>query len=124
MDFYVHYIHLMEVMLVYINIYLHQHIITSGCSGRPYIRYLRKLGMKLLEECSLTYLSNTTKIFVNGAWVGCTHNPIVIRDTMKLHKRNNMIDIYTSIAFNISRNELSICTDAGRPIRPLILYDE
>ena len=106
------------------NVGLHKHLststhITSGCSGIPYIRYLRKLGMKILEECSLTYLSNTTKIFVNGGWVGCTHNPIVIRDTMKLHKRNNNIDIYTSIAFNISRNELSICTDAGRPIRPL-----
>ena len=37
---------------------------------------------------------------------------------MKLHRRNNMIDIYTSLAFNIKK-EINICTDAGRPIRPL-----
>ena len=111
------------------NIGLHKHLsasthITSGCSGIPFIQYLRKLGMKLLEECSLTYLSNTTKIFINGAWVGCSHNPVQIRDILKLHKRNGMIYIYTSIAFNISRNELSICTDAGRPIRPLFYMVE
>ena len=30
-----------------------------------------------------------------------------------------MIDIYTSISFNIKKNEIIICTDAGRPMRPL-----
>ena len=46
-------------------------------------------------------------------------DPLRIINIMKLHRRNNMIDIYTSIHFNIERNEISICTDAGRPIRPL-----
>ena len=106
------------------NIGLHKHLststhITSGCSGIPFITYLRKIGgtgIKLLEECSLLYLSQATKVFLNGAWIGCTHNPIQIVSIMKLHKRNNMIDIFTSIAFNISRNEILIGTDAGRPI--------
>ena len=68
----------------------------------------------------------TTKVFVNGAWIGCTHNPLRIRDIMKLHRRNNMIDIYTSISFDVKNNEISICTDAGRPMRPLfyIMNDE
>ena len=107
------------------NVGLHKHLassthITSGCSGQPYINYLRKIGkIKLLDECSYKYLSNSTKIFINGAWIGCTHDPIRIRDIIKLHKRNNMIDIYTSVAFNISKNELSLWTDGGRPIRPL-----
>ena len=38
---------------------------------------------------------------------------------MKIHRRNNMIDIYTSISFNIKRNEIIICSDSGRPMRPL-----
>ena len=109
------------------NVGLHKHLststhITSGCSGIPFITYLRKIGgtgIKLLEECSLLYLSQATKVFINGAWIGCTHNPMEIVSIMKLHKRNNMIDIFTSIAFNISRNEILIGTDAGRPIRPL-----
>jgi len=106
------------------NVGLHKHlstttIITKGCSGRPFINYLRKLQIKLLEECSLNYMKYTTKVFVNGAWIGCTHNPLRIRDIMKLHRRNNMIDIYTSISFDVKNNEISICTDAGRPMRPL-----
>ena len=109
------------------NIGLHKHLststhVTSGCSGRPYINYLRNLqntGIKLLEECSYDYLSSSTKIFVNGNWIGCTHNPLKIITIMKLHRRNNFIDIYTSIYFNIQKNEIIICSDAGRPIRPL-----
>ena len=109
------------------NVGLHKHlsistIITKGCSGLPYIEYFRKLperGVKLLEECSIEYLKNTTKIFINGAWIGATDNPIAIINLMKLHRRNNMIDTFTSIGFDIKKNEIIICTDSGRPVRPL-----
>ena len=48
------------------NVGLHKHLsssthITSGCSGLPYIIYLRNIkegGIKLLEECSLTYIKH------------------------------------------------------------------
>ena len=106
------------------NVGLHKHlaastVITKGCSGKAFVNYLRKLKIKLLEECSLDYMKHTTKIFVNGAWIGCCDEPVKIISIMKLHRRNNMIDIYTSLAFNIKKNEINICTDAGRPIRPL-----
>ena len=106
------------------NVGLHNHmsvstIITKGASGKPYIDYLRKLGMKLIEECSLNYMKYTTKVFINGAWIGCVSDPFKIINIMRLHRRNNMIDIYTSIAFNIKNNEILICSDAGRPMRPL-----
>ena len=38
---------------------------------------------------------------------------------MKLHRRNGMIDIFTSISFDILKNEIIIFTDAGRLMRPL-----
>ena len=106
------------------NVGLHNHmsistIISKGASGKPYINYLRKLGVKILEECSLNYMKYTTKIFINGIWIGCTHDPMRIISIMKIHRRNNMIDIYTSISFNIKRNEIIICSDSGRPMRPL-----
>jgi len=109
------------------NVGLHNHmslstIITKGSSGKPYIDYLRKLGMKLIEECSLNYMKYTTKVFINGAWIGCVSDPFKIVNIMRLHRRNNMIDIYTSIAFNIKNNEISICSDAGRPMRPLFYF--
>ena len=109
------------------NVGLHKHlsvstVITKGCSGLPYIEYFRKLknqGVKLIEECSIEYLKNTTKIFINGAWIAATHNPHEIINLMKLHRRNNMIDIFTSVGFDIKKNEIIICTDSGRPVRPL-----
>ena len=38
---------------------------------------------------------------------------------MAITQRNNIINKHTSIYFNIRHNEISIYTDAGRPIRPL-----
>ena len=64
------------------------------------------LNIKLIEECSINYMKYTTKIFVNGSWIGCTADPLEIINIMKLHRRNKMIDIYTSITFNIKRNEI------------------
>jgi len=106
------------------NVGLHKHlststIITSGTSGRPYIKLARELGMKLLNECSYNELSNLSKVFVNGAWVGSAHFPMKIIEKLRLMKRNGIIDIYTSISFNTKKNEIIVWTDSGRPCRPL-----
>ena len=111
------------------NCGLHKHLatsthITNGVSAKPYIKYLRNMKMVLLEECSIEMLSNLTKIFLNGAWVGCTKDPINITETMKLHRRNNLIYVYTSILFDIKRNEIQIWVDAGRLCRPLIYIND
>ena len=52
-------------------------------------------------------------------WIGATDTPIEIINLMKLHRRNHMIDTFTSIGFDIKKNEIIICTDSGRPVRPL-----
>jgi len=106
------------------NVGLHKHlststVITSGTSGKPYIKLIRELGMKLLTECSYKELSMLSKVFVNGAWVGCAHFPIKILEKLKLMKRNNIINIYTSVSFNTKKNEIIVWTDSGRPCRPL-----
>ena len=106
------------------NVGLHNHlststIITKGSSSFPYIELLRKLNVKMLEECSLLYLSATTKVFVNGNWIGNISDPIKLKNTLKLYKLNSLIDRYVSVSFNTKRNEILVCTDAGRPMRPL-----
>ena len=106
------------------NIGLHKHLsimthITSGTSGKPFISWLRNKGMRLLEECSTLYISHTTKVFVNGSWVGVINNPQDIIGSLKAYRRNGLIPIFTSIRWNISRNEIIISTDKGRPMRPV-----
>ena len=110
------------------NTGLHKHLststhITNGVASKPYINYLRMLDMLLLEECSLDLISISTKIFLNGAWIGISIKPIELVKTIKLHRRNNIIYIYTSVLFDIKRNEIQIWVDAGRPCRPLFYIE-
>jgi DNA-directed RNA polymerase II subunit RPB2 len=111
------------------NCGLHKHLsivnhITSGCDIKPYINYLRYLGVQLLNECSYEYLSKVTKVFINGNWIGTTTNPSDLTKLMRFHRRNNIIDIYTSIYWNIKLNEIIICTDSGRPCRPVAILED
>ena len=76
--------------------------------------------MQLLEECKLNYLSNASKIFINGAWVGVTITPLEMKNRLILYRRNGLFSIYISISWNIKRNEIYIQTDAGRPLHPLL----
>ena len=111
------------------NCGLHKHLsisntITSGCSGKPYIKYLRNLGMLLLSESSNDYISKTTKIFLNGNWIGTTKEPKNLVDLMRLHRRNNIVDTFTSVFWNILLNEIFISTDGGRPCHPIAILKD
>ena len=107
------------------NIGLHKHLaistyITSGFSSKPMIAWMRNnASMKLLQECSNQYLANTTKVIVNGNWVGVLNNPIEIVENMKILRRNGIIPVFTSISFDYMHNEIYIYTDAGRLSRPI-----
>lgn len=61
------------------------------------------------------------KVFVNGAWVGYSENPHTLFLNLKELKYKGVINIYTSISFNYKREELKICNDSGRLLRPLII---
>jgi DNA-directed RNA polymerase II subunit RPB2 len=60
------------------------------------------------------------KVFVNGAWLGNTATPIELYNTFKDKKSKGIINIYTSIVFDIKNKEIRICNDAGRLTRPVL----
>ena len=60
------------------------------------------------------------KVFVNGCWLGITEDPIVLYNDMKDKKYKGIINIYTSIIFDIKMLEIRICNDGGRLTRPLL----
>ena len=117
------------------NIGLHKHLaisafVTSGSSAYPFIKWLRaNMPMKLKLECSPEYLANSSKIIVNGNWVGVIDNPIdpnVSLDfigMLKLFRRNGVIPSFTSISFDYEHNEVYIFTDVGRLTRPIYYID-
>jgi len=109
------------------NIGLHKYLsimayITKGTSGYPFIKLLKNgdFNLKILEECTPIYISNNTKVFINGFWIGITTTPKEFKNTLVLYRRNGIIDTFTSIYWDIELNELKIHTDAGRPCHPLL----
>lgn len=98
--------------------------ITTGFSGHPMIKWMRDIaGMKLLEECPRKYLFSSTKIFVNGAWIGVVMNPDEVTLILKTYRRYGLISPFVSCNWDIQTNEIFIFTDGGRLCRPLFYYD-
>ena len=107
------------------NIGLHKHLsigaqITCNSSGIKMENWIRKkVAMKLVLECTPSYISKCSKIFVNGKWIGVIEKPLNFVNKMKLYRRNGIIPIYTSISFDYRRKIVNIYTDSGRLIRPI-----
>jgi DNA-directed RNA polymerase II subunit RPB2 len=112
------------------NIGLHKHLaisthITIGSSIYPIIKWLRAhTSMELILECSPEYLGNTSKIFINGNWIGVIDKPLELVKMLKLYRRNGIIPTFISISFNYQNNEINIYTDAGRLTRPIYYIED
>ena len=98
-------------------------LITNYSPSQPIIDILDGLNIKKLEECNYTNLIDTTKIFINGDWYGVTHRPDYISNILKSYRRKGIINVYTSISWNIQEYNININTDSGRLIRPLYIVD-
>uniref|UniRef100_A0A6C0HTD3 DNA-directed RNA polymerase n=1 Tax=viral metagenome TaxID=1070528 RepID=A0A6C0HTD3_9ZZZZ len=67
----------------------------------------------------------SSKVFINGAWIGTpTIDPHELYLKLKNYKRRGIINIYTSVVFNYQKEEIRICNDAGRLMRPLLIVDK
>ena len=107
------------------NVGLHKHMaitahITSGYSKTFLFNLLfNSLSVKKLEELNNVIISKTTKIFVNGHWIGNVEDPVNFVNEFKRHRRIALIPVQTSIAWIISEREIKINTDSGRLCRPI-----
>jgi DNA-directed RNA polymerase II subunit RPB2 len=77
----------------------------------------------LFSRDQIDNFGSNCKIFVNGDLIGFHKEPSVLFSTLKNYKRRGVINIQTAIVWNIIRNELWICTEAGRCIRPTFIID-
>jgi len=113
------------------NIGLHNHLsitsfITSKIPNKKLIEWIfvNYKSIFSLQECSFDLLSNGTKLFVNGQWIGVLNDsPIYFIEKFKLFRRNGILPIYISISFNYENNEIFIFSDAGRLMRPIYYID-
>ena len=112
------------------NIGLHKHLsisayITKGISREHMIKWLReKVKLKFVEECSHIFISQNTRVFVNGFWAGMAEEPFQMVNYIKLFRRNGLLPIYISVSFDITQNTILIYTDEGRLTRPIFYKDD
>ena len=79
------------------------------------------MGVELYKRGNINLLEQGTKIFVNGDLVGIHKSPDVFYGRMKELKRHGVINVFTSVYWNVVLNEIWICTEAGRCMRPLYI---
>jgi DNA-directed RNA polymerase II subunit RPB2 len=78
-------------------------------------------GLLSLQTIIDRDLDDTCKVFINGKWVGIHRDPEFLYKIMRLLKLNSLIHLYTSIYWDISKNEIYIFVDAGRLLRPVFV---
>ena len=111
------------------NIGFHKHMtilskITKNCSGFNIIKWLEyNTQIELLNHCDFFYMSNKTKIIVNGNWIGVVADAKQTYEFLILNRRLAIISIYISIAWNIKDQTISIFTDSGRMCYPLFYIE-
>ena len=82
-----------------------------------------KSGTVPFDPSNLKMFHNQTRIVVNGELMGISPKPDEFYRKMKGYKRSGCINVYTSVSWNIRENEISICTEGGRCIRPLYVVE-
>ena len=67
-----------------------------------------------------TYVRGT-RIFVNGAWIGLSEieNTEELVDLLRSKKRCGALHPHTSVVWDRRRRTLTVCTEAGRVVRPV-----
>lgn len=99
--------------------------ITSHVSSRPITTFLKRCKQIIFPStCGVTNVDGYTFILVNGRPTGCTKHAADLVKVLRVMKRNGVINIYTSVAWNVSQQRISICTDSGRCCRPVFTITE
>ncbi|KAL3693949.1 hypothetical protein R1sor_007600 [Riccia sorocarpa] len=101
-----------------------------SCSGTdtPVLGCFTDNGMKTLELLTLPALRETTKLFLNGRWVGFIEvekTLYLVTSLRKLRKSPPTPDLYQmEVVYDGVKRELHVSTDAGRVLRPLLVVDK
>ncbi|ODV89378.1 hypothetical protein CANCADRAFT_32658 [Tortispora caseinolytica NRRL Y-17796] len=97
--------------------------ISVGSPSQPIVLFLEEWGMEPLEDYVPHASPNSTRVFVNGVWIGTHRDPAQLVETMRTLRRRGDISPEASIIRDIREREFKIFTDAGRVYRPLFIVD-
>ncbi len=100
------------------NISYLAHITIPSNSDALY-EYTKKYILPI-EHCKSHELYKKVKVFINGSWIGIAIDAFELYKNLKEKKCKGIINIYTSIIFDMQELEIKICNDGGRLTRPVL----
>jgi DNA-directed RNA polymerase II subunit RPB2 len=93
-----------------------------GSDANEIIEKLQDMGVKEFEQMTTADLLST-KVFVNGNWIGFTSDANQLYNDFITLRRENGIKAEISILRDFGRREIRLCTDPGRVQRPLYVVE-
>ncbi|KAG8760675.1 DNA-dependent RNA polymerase II [Serendipita sp. 396] len=97
--------------------------ISVGSYSAPVGEFLDEWGLEALEENAQSERPST-KVFLNGVWMGVHRDPTQLLNTLKHLRRTEAIHSEVSVVRDIREKELRIYTDSGRVCRPLFVVEK
>lgn len=85
---------------------------------------LSELGTVIFAPSNIDRMAHFTKVMLNGDIVGTHEDPTELCRQLRRLKRKGIINVYTSVVWNVRNHEVQICTEGGRCVRPLYIVDE
>jgi len=98
--------------------------ITVGTNSVPVNDVLSELQTESFNDIHAKVIAESTKVFLNGSWVGVHRTPDDLVKQLRVLRRSAYIHADVSIVRDVRDRELRIYTDAGRICRPLFIVDE
>ncbi len=95
--------------------------ITISSNSTSIREIVTSLGVLPFTPENIHLLYKHTKVIVNGDIIGTHENPFEFYSKLKFLKRKGCLNIYTGIVWHIRENEINICTEGGRCVRPLYI---
>mmetsp|Transcript_35761 Transcript_35761/g.114494 ORF Transcript_35761/g.114494 Transcript_35761/m.114494 type:complete len:960 (+) Transcript_35761:23-2902(+) len=99
--------------------------VTVGSPSGPILEFLEEWSTDNLEEVAPQIVAEpeTTKVFVNGNWIGVHRNSAMLESTLRSLRRQLDVDPEVSVVRDIKERELRVYTDAGRLCRPMLIVE-
>ena len=92
--------------------------ITSDIDAKPIAQLLLELGMIRLSDLTPVQASSKSAVFLNGKIAGYVDLPHKFITTLRLYRRNGLINAFISMNWDTLSNEIKIWTDNGRMCHP------
>jgi DNA-directed RNA polymerase beta subunit len=100
-------------------------IASNSCNLRERLADANEFpSVTFFNGSNINIFQSGTKIVINGDIMGVCTEPKDVYEKIKQLKRFGVINVHSSIFWNIPCNEIWICTEAGRTVRPVYVVNE